>query len=376
MGCAGSASTAADVCSEQDCFHGKYKLGDKLGEGNFGQVRVAKLRTSKAVRAAKIMCLSGSGSESGSDVDKRRLDEAKAEAEMMQLLGGHQHCVQLFETFTEGSWFYIVMEKCEVSLVDCPDKMDVATEEYVFRLFRDMLLGIAHLHEVNLVHCDIKPNNFLLGGVHGQTVKLADFGMTCKVPKRGYLTNHCGTAPYMSPEMVARKAYDFRTDVWSMGVTAYVLLYGDFPYLPQKMNPQAMKEQILRGVPEPLFTPTPSSASTPSDSTQTFVRTLMIREQQERCTAAKALRLPYLCLDAPPPHDQAQDLTPTFKSALLKTRELPSDPPSKRGQSYKDEDTDDQTDSTRSDIKSSRSELAALPCDAFSSEETTGRCRF
>lgn len=391
MGCATSA-TIRCLSGEQESFHQKYKLGEKLGEGNFGQVRVAKLRRPKAIRAAKIICLSGSGSKTSGEVDRRRLQDAEAEAEVMRLLEGLPDCVQLYETFTEGSLFYMVMEKCERSLIDCLDRMSSASEDYVAPLFRDMMLGISHVHEVGLVHCDIKPNNFLLGGPKGQTVKLADFGMTCKMPNRGYLTSHCGTAPYMSPEVVARKPYNFKTDVWSMGVTAYVLLYGDFPYLPKVFTPQAMKEQILHGVPAPEFAPASRTAVAPSERAQCFVRALMERDQADRCTADEALWLPFVCPDVPPPPDQADDLTPSFRRARLKTCEIQQDLAASSGldsvlsvlqahsqplgHSHKSVWMSEHTDSTHSSIQSSHSDRNALACDTCSSEESVEKCRF
>jgi calcium-dependent protein kinase len=328
MGCSNSVEMALQRHAiYKDGFHGKYVVGERLGEGNFGQVRVATLRmpksagqaTSKTNRAVKIIDLRSSSKERRCGVDSQKVEDAEAEAQVMRLLEGHKHCVQIFEIFIEKAMFYMVMEKCEASLVDSLDRMKFASEDYVAHLFRDMLSGISHMHEVNLVHRDVKPDNFLLGGVDGETVKLADFGMTVKMPKRGYVTSHCGTAPYMSPEVVARKKYDFKTDVWSMGVSAYVLLYGEFPYVPKSFTPQEMKQQILIGEPLPQYVPAEADASVPSDCAESFVRSLLERDQADRCTAKAALQLPFLCSGGLPA-DQVQDITPTFRRARLTTR--------------------------------------------------------
>jgi serine/threonine protein kinase len=244
----------------------------------------------------------------------------------MQLVMGHANCVMLFETFEEQSLFHMVMEKCQASLMDRLDKMSLASEEYISRLFREMLLGIAHVHGVNLVHRDVKPHNYLLGGEDGQTVKLTDFGMAHLMPAKGYLSSHCGTAPYMSPEVVSCSRYSFNTDVWSMGVTAYVLLYGDFPYLPTVMTSESMKERILIGEPAPTFRPALREAQLPSDSACSFVAKLMVRTPSDRCSAREALQLPFVCTEPLADGDATHDLTPTLQCAVKNTRAFPRSP--------------------------------------------------
>merc|ERR1719409_781626 len=123
------------------------------------------------------------------------------------------------------------------------------------------------------------------------TVKLADFGTTCRMHVRGYLTRHCGTAPYMSPEVIARNPYGFKTDVWSMGVSAYVILYGAYPYATKSHTPEDMKEQILLGEPEPEFVRAAPTGIVPSTDAQCFVRSLMARKQEDRCTSKESLQL-------------------------------------------------------------------------------------
>lgn len=323
----------------EDSFHGKYKLGEILGEGNFGQVREAKPRSksSKVIKAVKIIDLRATESSKTGGIDEGKREEARIETEAMKLVAGHPHCVEFSQAFSDQSLFYIVMEKCQASLMDRLERMARASEDYVANLFREMLLGIAYVHKMNIVHRDIKPNNFLLGGADGDTVKLTDFGMARKMPERGYLTSHCGTAPYMSPEVVGRKPYGFNTDVWSMGVTAYVLLYGDFPYQPKCPTSQAMKDQILLGEPAPAFASTVPDAPVPSERARAFVRELMAREKTVRCSAEEALKLPFVCPGVPPAPDQAGDLTPSFKSARRKALIFvnsplsPADPTEKRG---------------------------------------------
>lgn len=297
MGCSSSSAIPA---GEEDAFHSKYSLGQKLGEGTFGQVRSTKLRGRKngqarnEPRAVKIIDVRGFGESA----DEAKLKDARHEAIVMEKVGEHENCVRLIEHFESKSLFYIVMEKCDGSLTEKLEEARV-DEVDIVRLFWEMLRGIAHVHSVELVHRDIKPSNYLLfGGSKGAlgTVKLADFGMATG-PKNGKpaLTGNCGSAPYMSPEMVSGKQYWQKTDVWSFGVTAYVLIYGDFPYMPKEMTSKAMKQKIKEGIPEPAFAPDPSSdVPIPSQSATDFLRTILQRSPDKRFTALEALQMPFI----------------------------------------------------------------------------------
>jgi serine/threonine protein kinase len=290
MGCTSSQRASANYASfGEDSFSRSYKVGSKLGRGEFGTVRVAKCRSTKAVRAVKIINLS----DADGNIKEDELEHVQAEAKIMQYVCEHPNCVEMLASFQEQSLFYILMEKCDASILDQFEEMTFASDAYLRRLFREMLMGIAHVHGLNVVHRDIKPDNFLLGGRDGETVKLCDFGMAQLLPSKGYFTSSCGTAPYMSPELVARKGYDFKTDVWSLGVTGYLLLYGDFPYRPRKNTPQAMKDLILLGSPAPQFASASRFGSMPSLQACDFVQRLMTRDQKERCTAEEALLSPF-----------------------------------------------------------------------------------
>jgi serine/threonine protein kinase len=126
-------------------------------------------------------------------------------------------------------------------------------------------------------------------------VKLCDFGMCAEIDWSGALLRGCyGTAPYMSPEMAAHEGHSFSTDIWSYGATVYVLLYGDFPYMPSKPSSQAMKVAIICGAQQPRYDRSKLGLAPPSKSAELFARRLLERNPGSRCTAAGALSLPFL----------------------------------------------------------------------------------
>jgi len=101
-------------------------------------------------------------------------------------------------------------------------------------------------------------DNFLYG--FDKVVKLADFGLSAALPRPVIklqmlrcLRGVAGTVPYMSPEMLMNRFYDAKTDIWSYGVTSYVLLCGEFPYGPKAKTSEVMIKCIIAGVPEPAY---------------------------------------------------------------------------------------------------------------------------
>lgn len=157
----------------------------------------------------------------------------------------------------------------------------------VSRIIGEMLLGLEFIHSQGIVHRDLKPGNFLLGGEDGQTIKICDFGLAAVMPEEGQLFRSCGSPSYMSPEVVAKTGYTTKTDVWSLGATLYVLLYGALPYVkPNGDN----REAIKLGLPAPKFQVASDVRHAPQEGATSLVRQLLERCQHKRCTAAEALQ--------------------------------------------------------------------------------------
>lgn len=308
MGC------ACSIAAEDECVHEHYTFHEKLGEGAFGQVRACVQRGTKLQCAVKIVKVEGHSnlsqahlrwkqdtkSRCNSDGHRTHKVGAQREGLLWKRVGCHQHVVTLLATYADEHFSYFVMEQCEHSLCDMllkgrPQEADLVST------FRQMLLGIQACHSVGVVHRDVKPANFLVS-MNG-SVKLCDFGLAA-VEKAGGIIGIAGSSPFMSPEMVQWKAYDSKTDIWSLGATAYSMLYGKFPYVITQTNEghigdrrsQLMQRAIATNSP-PIAYATEKGLHYPSALVRDFVQALLQRNTNKRPSSNECLRLPAMQLE-------------------------------------------------------------------------------
>jgi len=294
---------------EVACFHAKYRLGDKLGKGAYGQVRIATEVSSSKQWAVKIMDVSCKVNPS--EVDQKKLHLMTQEVEIQKIIGNHSHIVEFHEAVIETPLCYLVMEECKKSLWSLLDGLPHLSESELVQVFKQMLIAIAHIHSLGVVHRDVKPDNFLSTN-DGITLKLCDFGLSVALPPEGGLKDLCGTAPYMSPEMLRRTGYDGRTDVWSCGIIGYAFLFGRLPYGRQSVSSWA---------PNPSFLVDPDLVGgeyEPSRAATEFVASLLRRSKEERPSASQALCNELFALEC---DTRASGNMPSFRPMLYASRE-------------------------------------------------------
>lgn len=281
MGCAASGDVQV---AAQDSFHSKYRLGHKIGQGAFGQVREARCEDGKQELAVKVVCFK----------DAKRREAALAEAQVWGKAGQHPHIVELLGAFVELEFAFLVMERCGKDINSCISGL-WKDELRCARIFRCVALALEHLHTLQIAHRDVKPANILLSD---DGAKLCDFGVATVVPRRGLLCT-AGTAPFMAPEVVRGQPYFTSVDLWSLGACLYVALFGELPYKPEDgcRGGAAYKAAVIRGSP-PSFVRTDGHA--PASSAVCLSRELLTRTVLKRPTAAQALTLPFLAaVDTP-----------------------------------------------------------------------------
>lgn len=208
---------------------GKYEIGNTLGQGTFGKVKLATNTETGQQVAIKIL--------DKEKIQKQNMGaQIKKEISIMKMVK-HAHVVQLYEVLASRSKIFIVLELITGGeLFDKIVREGRFNEEMARFYFRQLVRGVKYCHTMGVCHRDLKPENLLLDE-HGN-LKISDFGLSALYTgstednsRATLLHTTCGTPNYVAPEVLNDKGYDGRAaDVWSMGVILYVLLAGFLPF--------------------------------------------------------------------------------------------------------------------------------------------------
>lgn len=211
---------------------GRYKVLKELGRGAMGVVYLGKDPTIQRFVAIKTMRL-----DENDDSDK--LQEMKArffrEAESTGRLS-HPNIVTIFDAGEEGPLGYIAMELLEgTTLKDWSRKPKLLSFEQVISIVATVAEAMDYAHQQGVVHRDIKPANIML--TKEQVIKIMDFGIAKIAMSAKTQTNIVmGTPTYMSPEQIAGKKVDGRSDMFSLAVVMFELLTGRPPFLADNVS--------------------------------------------------------------------------------------------------------------------------------------------
>ncbi|QHW00873.1 serine/threonine-protein kinase [Spirosoma endbachense] len=201
-----------------------YTLSQKLGEGGMATVWYAENFLGKRF-AIKVL-------KPGMEGKEKLAERFRLEAKMMVSLE-HPNIRQVFDFHEDENTMAIIMEYLDgEDLGRYLIEQGPVSEQQAVRWFTDILDAMTYVHQKNYIHRDIKPSNLFLTR-NGQ-IKVMDFGIAKIVNANLELTEthtNIGSPQYMSPEQITTpKAIDYRTDIYSLGVTLYALLTGRKPY--------------------------------------------------------------------------------------------------------------------------------------------------
>ncbi|PFH32686.1 CAM Kinase family, incomplete catalytic triad [Besnoitia besnoiti] len=259
-------------------IHKKYLIGRVLGNGAFGQVRECVDRQTKESLAVKVMTKKGrdKGAWSASEMFRR-------EVAILSALS-HPNIIRLVDAFEDRHHLYYVMDKCDGGeLFEHIVRRKHFDECDASRLCRQMLLALDYLHSFNIVHRDVKAENFLFRDKSfDSTLVLIDFGMSARVLPDQTLSEVCGSPHYLSPELL-RRQYSCPADMWALGVLVFLMLYGRYPYDGHTTS------RIVRDI---LYKPLDfrSRHIRPSSLALGFIRALLEPDPNKRMTAQEALQ--------------------------------------------------------------------------------------
>ncbi|XP_051571926.1 myosin light chain kinase, smooth muscle isoform X6 [Myxocyprinus asiaticus] len=198
-----------------------YIVQEKLGVGKFGQVFRMTHKETGRVCAGKFY--------KGRRAKER--EAARKEIELMNFLH-HSKLVQCLAAYDNKPEMVMVMEyvaggELFERIVD--DHFE-HTEASSVGYMRQILEGIHYMHQQNIIHLDIKPENIVCVDRTGIQIKIIDFGLASKLDPSTPLKVMHGTPEFVAPEVINFEAVTIATDMWSIGVICYILLSGESPF--------------------------------------------------------------------------------------------------------------------------------------------------
>uniref|UniRef100_A0AC34FLG0 Protein kinase domain-containing protein n=1 Tax=Panagrolaimus sp. ES5 TaxID=591445 RepID=A0AC34FLG0_9BILA len=215
---------------------GFYEVEGTIGRGNFAVVKIAKHRITRTDVAIKI-------------VDKRRLDaenltKVYREIEVLKKIR-HPHIIKLYQVMETTNMLYLVTEYApQGEIFDLIAKHGRLPESDAREKFWQIISAVDYLHNLGIVHRDLKAENLLLDS--NLNIKLADFGFSNFYDKNDTLNTFCGSPPYAAPEVFEGKRYNGpEIDIWSLGVVLYVLVCGVLPF--EGPSLQLLRDRVLSG---------------------------------------------------------------------------------------------------------------------------------
>eukprot|EP01129_Flabellula_baltica_P008776 TRINITY_DN3515_c0_g1_i1.p1 TRINITY_DN3515_c0_g1~~TRINITY_DN3515_c0_g1_i1.p1 ORF type:complete len:221 (+),score=50.38 TRINITY_DN3515_c0_g1_i1:472-1134(+) len=198
----------------------------------------------------------------------------------------HEHIVQLYDVYETETKVYLVLELLKGG--DVSQLLEIEdNEEEVKYVVKEILKGLMRIHELGAMHRDIKPENIIYTDSVGGNLKLIDFGLASLINEPA-MRSRVGTSDYQAPAMFTNKTYDSQVDLWSLGALVYYLLSGVKPFYNDNHMITSLNIQKAK------YDFRPKKWKKVSVAGKHFVKSLLTKNPEERLTAKKARKHPWL----------------------------------------------------------------------------------
>ena len=209
--------------SEQTLFANRYIFQRLLGRGGFSEVWLAIDKITNLEIAVKVYA-------PGQGMDSNGMKDFCKELSQVYNLN-HTNLLKPQHIDSWEGMPYLVMPYCPQG--SCHRLIGTMDEEQIWKMLHDVSSGLAYLHEQEIIHQDIKPDNILVDSLGNYVI--TDFGISVQarstLRKSMNIASGGGTTAYMGPERFSKDPTPLKaSDIWSLGATAYELLTGNAPF--------------------------------------------------------------------------------------------------------------------------------------------------
>lgn len=199
----------------------EYNTNSLIGKGSFSEVYECTHKVSGEKVAIKVI--------SKNNLSKGKVNDIVSEIEIMKLLN-HPNIVRMLEFKWDERNVYLILEYCEGgNLSEYIRRLIRLPETICKRSIQQLAMGLAYLRLKEICHMDLKPKNLLIK-YKPFTLKIADFGLSQFLSEKAYTENVRGSPLYMAPEILLKKQYNYKVDLWSVGIILYECIYGKAPF--------------------------------------------------------------------------------------------------------------------------------------------------
>ena len=155
-------------------------------------------------------------------VDKKYIN---SEIDIMKTLN-HINILKLYDVITHKNNLFLVLEYCNKG--DLTNYIRSGDNTHDIDYIKQILCGLNYLYKNNILHRDIKPQNIL---INNNIIKICDFGFAKNIKDYDLLNTFCGSPLYMAPEILKYREYTDKSDIWSLGVIMYEIIFKRHPYM-------------------------------------------------------------------------------------------------------------------------------------------------
>ncbi|XP_062854790.1 obscurin [Trichomycterus rosablanca] len=258
-------------------LHAVYDVHEEIRRGTFGVVKRVTHRASSEAFAAKFIPLRAS-----------TRTRAFQERDLLSRLA-HRRLACLLDFFNTRRTLVLITEICSSQgLLEHLLQRGSVTEREVEMYIHQILEGIGYVHSMNILHLDINTDNILMVSPDREGLKICDFGLSQEIDPSRHQYSVFGTPEFVAPEIVHQEPVTTKTDIWSVGVVAYLCLMGHCPFFGE--NDRATLVKVAEGV---LYWDMPEITSR-SEQAQDFLHRVLQPEPEMRPSASECLSSEWL----------------------------------------------------------------------------------